>query len=224
MKEVLQSAKAILFTFVSITLFFATGFAQTTQGLQGHETVKATVNFSDLVAYDQAHPEIRANQKSPKEIEFNHGDIIQKMHGSDVPQNTHQMKSSHHEKFVQPNSPPPVTTFNGEDGTSGVTPPDVSGAVGPVYVVTTHNQDVKISTKNGTQVSSVSLTAFWGPIGGQYSSDPKIVYDPSADRFIFVCLVNYMSATPLLAVAVTATNDPTGAWYQFGVNTDPTGA
>src|ERR1035438_9388022 len=118
MKKVLHSTKTILLIVVSVCLFHGISIGQVINnpvnmpGIQGNATIKATVNFSDLVAYDVAHPEIRANQKSPKEIEFNHGDIIEKMHGKDMPQGNHSMKSSHHEKYVLPNSPAPVTTFD----------------------------------------------------------------------------------------------------------------
>ncbi len=197
--------------------------ATTNDGIQGHEWNHATAKFSDIEAYDAAHPEIRANQKSPVEVEFNHGDIIERKHGVKTSQKHNAEKSAHGMKSVLPASPAPVTTFTGETGTSGVEPPDVSGAVGPTHVVTTHNQDVKISTRAGVQVSSVALTSFWSPIGATMSSDPKIVYDPSADRFIFVCLVNYTTAAPLIGIAVTQTNNPTGTWNFFSVNVDPTG-
>src|ERR1035437_1079095 len=110
-------------------------------------------------------------------------------------------KSLHHEKNILPASPAPNLSFIGEVDNSGVVPPDVSGTVGPNHIITAHNQDIKISTKTGTVISTVSLTAFWTPIGAQYCSDPKVVYDPLEGRYIMTCLANYLSPSPLLVVA-----------------------
>ncbi len=235
MKFIVQHTAAILLSLTMVCVSVTIGNSQNAtpaaqpipqaqqQGIQGHEHSRATVTFSELVALEAAHPEIRANQRSPREIEFNHGDIIERKHGMNTSSN-HEEKSIHHEKYNQPASPAPVTTFSGEDDNTGVEPPDVSGAVGPTYVVTTHNQDVKITSKTGATISTVALTTFWNPIGATVSSDPKIVYDPTTDRYIFVCLVNYTSAAPLIGIAVTATNNPNGTWYQFSIDVDSTGA
>src|ERR1017187_1716340 len=234
MKSIIQFTTATLFALAIVCLSVTKGISQNAQpipqiqaaaqGIKGHEIIKTTVNFSDMVAYDAAHPELRANLKSPREVEFNHGDLIDKKYGKTthaVPVRTSE-KSNHREKSNQPASPAPVTTFEGEHDDTGIEPPDVSGAAGPVYIITAHNQDVKIMNKTGTQVATASLPAFWTSIGTQ-TSDPKVLYDPTADRFIFVCLINYLTTMPLLGVAVTQTNDPTGTWNIFGIAVDSTG-
>src|ERR1035438_9582490 len=143
MKSIIQFTTTTLFALAIVCLSVTDGISQnaqpipqiqaTAQGIKGHEFIKATVNFSDMVAYDAAHPELRANLKSPREVEFNHGDLIDKKYGRKTPEVIpvrHFEKSLHHEKNNQPASPAPVTTFEGEHDDTGIVPPDVSGAVG----------------------------------------------------------------------------------------------
>ncbi|MEI6816611.1 MAG: T9SS type A sorting domain-containing protein [Bacteroidota bacterium] len=219
-------AKVLVAALVLVVSLVGTkpSIAQTKTGTVGYESKHVTVSFSDMVVYDAAHPELKTNNIKPREVEFNHQDIIEKKHANDAKHSPPSSKSIHHQPMIPlAASPAPITTFQGETDNGSTIPPDVSGAVGPNHIMTTHNQDVKISSKTGTQISSVTLTAFWSAIGATMASDPKVLYDPFNDRFIFTTLVNYLTTSPLLAIGVTQTNDPTGTWNLFSVNVDNTG-
>jgi beta-xylosidase len=69
-----------------------------------------------------------------------------------------------------------------DDGTSN--PPDVNGAIGFDYLMTTLNTQVRIQNKQGTVISTVSLDGFWDRIGHTDIFDPKITYDPYGRRWI----------------------------------------
>ena len=99
---------------------------------------------------------------------------------------------------------------------SGFVPPDPTGAAGPNHYVHAVNSLVKIFSKNGTLlVGPVSLGVFLGI--GTNSGDPIIMYDQLADRWF---VSEFGSTNNSLAIGVSATSDPTGAYnvyqYTFG--------
>ena len=104
---------------------------------------------------------------------------------------------------------------------SGFFPPDPTGAVGPNHYVHSVNSLVKIFDKTGNLlVGPVSLGTFLG-FGGN-SGDPIVLYDQLADRWL-VSEFGNISGGNSLAVGVSVTNDPTGAYnvYQYSFNGFP---
>ncbi len=92
-------------------------------------------------------------------------------------------------------------------------PPDTIGAVGPNHVMTTLNSEVRIQTKDGAILSTVSLSTFWSPLGqGQGPFDPKVVYDPTSERWIAVCDARGGSSSSKVFMALSNSDDPTGTW------------
>ena len=108
--------------------------------------------------------------------------------------------------------------FVGFDNT-GFTPPDPTGAVGPDHYVHAVNSSIKIFDKTGALLSGpTSLGAFLGI--GSNSGDPIILYDHLADRYF---VSEFGSVSNGLAIGVSVTNDPTGAYnvYQFSLDAFP---
>ena len=108
--------------------------------------------------------------------------------------------------------------FVGFDNT-GFTPPDPSGAAGPDHYVHAVNSSVKIFDKTGNLlVGPTSLGAFLGI--GSNSGDPIILYDQLADRYF---VSEFGSVSNGLAIGVSVTNDPTGAYhvYQYSFDSFP---
>ena len=102
--------------------------------------------------------------------------------------------------------------FIGFDNT-GFTPPDPSGAVGPNHYVHAVNSSVKIFDKSGNLLAGpTSLGAFLGISSN--SGDPIVLYDQLADRYF---VSEFGSVSNGLAIGVSVTNDPTGAYnvYQY---------
>ena len=108
--------------------------------------------------------------------------------------------------------------FIGFDNT-GFTPPDPSGAVGPNHYVHAVNSSIKIFDKTGNVLAGPTpLGTFLGI--GSNSGDPVILYDQLADRFF---VSEFGSLSNSLAIGVSVTNDPTGAYnvYQFSLDAFP---
>ena len=99
-----------------------------------------------------------------------------------------------------------------------VIPPDTMGAAGPTHLMTMLNSQVRIQSKTGGTISTVSLTTFWtagtGLTGDPF--DPRVIYDASAGRWIASAAANGNDRSSAAWFAISATSDPTGTWTFFG--------
>ena len=105
-------------------------------------------------------------------------------------------------------------------------PPDTMGAVGPNHVMTMLNSQVRIQSKTGTIINTVSLSGFWtapqtGLVGKPF--DPHVVYDILSGRWIAACTADGHKTTSQVWFAISATNDPTGTWTFYSFAADPNG-
>ncbi|MCF6306673.1 MAG: T9SS type A sorting domain-containing protein [Flavobacteriaceae bacterium] len=108
--------------------------------------------------------------------------------------------------------------FTGFDNT-GATPPDPTGAVGPNHYVHAVNSQIKIFDKTGNVIAGpVSLGSFLSM--GTNAGDPIVLYDQLADRYF---VSQFGSVSNGLAIGISVTNDPTGAYnvYQFSLDAFP---
>ncbi len=68
----------------------------------------------------------------------------------------------------------------------------------------------------------VSLSAFAAPLGSFSSAfDPKVAYDPVADRFALTFLNGFTPTTSSIVVAFSQTNDPKGLWNFYALPGNP---
>jgi hypothetical protein len=128
------------------------------------------------------------------------------------------------QKEVQPN----VSATKGIDfdgiGAQGFAPSDVNLAIGPNHIVQTVNVRLAVYNKSGAPLSGpTNFTTFFAPVGGACAagaSDPIVNYDRLADRWVISDVG--IGATFSECVAVSKTNDPTGAYtlynFSFGAN------
>src|SRR5947208_12673305 len=117
-----------------------------------------------------------------------------------------------------------VKNFAGTPGTNPnpcrCTPPDMGLAASSKFVIQMVNLAGTIWKDNGVRVTTFSLSDFWflpvrgGPLGIGMS-DPQVLYDAAADRF-YASIIDTFDVNRL-NFAVTATNDPTGAWFIYRV-------
>ena len=119
--------------------------------------------------------------------------------------------------------PGPIVSFNGQSNTSGVVPPDPNGAVGPNHIVTMCNLSFQIFNKTGTSVfGPAANNTLWAGFGGECqtdnSGDPVVLYDRLADRW-FLSQFTASGPTYFDCVAISQTNDPTGAYYRYAIST-----
>ncbi len=123
-----------------------------------------------------------------------------------------------------PLSPAPALTFNAIDDNNSTIPPDVNGAVGPNHIMTTLNSQVRIQNLTGTTISTVSLNAFWASVGNPGTFDPKILYEPFNNRWIFSAAANGGAANSAVLIGVSQTSDPTGVWNLYSFDADASNA
>jgi hypothetical protein len=120
-------------------------------------------------------------------------------------------------------SPAPVITFDGVVDNRTTVPPDTAGAVGIDHLFNPLNNRIQVFDRSGASLFDLPLDDFWQEAGPVDAFDPKVVYDRSRDRFVFVSMANAQSRSSALLVAVSATGDPTGDWSSVLVPIDPLG-
>lgn len=119
-------------------------------------------------------------------------------------------------------APPALQSFNGyiNDGRAPSIP-DCMGVAGPNHLMITINGLVIIQRRDGQTISSVLSDTFWNGLGtGAF--DPRLYYDPFANRWIFSSDLNQSSTNSALLLAVSAGSDPTGRWFRYKIDADPT--
>ena len=105
---------------------------------------------------------------------------------------------------------------------TGWIPPDNNLAVGPNYIGSIVNTSVAIYSKTGTLLSGPTniptiFAAIGGLCGNDYVVDPIVLYDRAADRWVIAGIgLDYVSSYGE-CVAVSTTNDPTGAYSLYFV-------
>jgi hypothetical protein len=111
-------------------------------------------------------------------------------------------------------SPGPSKTFKGEFLSATSIPPDTMGAVGTTHIVNTTNDRMRIQTRDGIELSRLTLTSFWAGVTikgvAAAAFDPKVYYDRFNNRFILISSANGQSVNSGALFAVSQTNDPTG--------------
>lgn len=120
-------------------------------------------------------------------------------------------------------SPEPTNSFLAVGDNNTAIPPDTMGAVGPNHVMTTLNSQVRVQTKTGTILSTVSLDSFWASVGSPDVFDPHITYDSFNNRWIFSGVANADLPSASIVIGVSSTSDPTQSWYLYSVDVDAAG-
>src|SRR5438094_6832919 len=113
-----------------------------------------------------------------------------------------------------PLSPAPATDFQGLTDNNVSFPPDTHGAVGTNFGLTMLNTQVRVQTRTGTTVQTMTLPQFWTSTNiGSYSIvfDPRIVYDPYNNRWIACAVVENDSSNSGILIGVSLTSSPTNA-------------
>lgn len=90
-------------------------------------------------------------------------------------------------------------------------------------IISVVNSSFSVLDEGGTYVKYYSLENI---VAGQLPKldrtyDPKVVYDPVADRFILVFLQGSTSADTRIIIGFSETNDPEGDWNFYAVDGNP---
>jgi len=119
-------------------------------------------------------------------------------------------------------SPDPDLNFAGIGNVDGVLPPDTEGAVGPNNYVQVVNLSFAVFDKSGNMISGPANTnTLFSNAGGACASDNSgdaiFLYDEHADRWVLTQFA--VSSGQAVCFAVSTTNDPTGTFYLYQLNT-----
>lgn len=124
--------------------------------------------------------------------------------------------------ILNPDSPP-INNWDGISNLSGIYPPDTQGDVGPNHYIQMVNLSFQIWDKSGTSLygpvdNSTLWDGFGDPWDGSNDGDPIVLYDETADRWMFsqFALPNYPNGPFYILIAITETGDPLGSWYRYG--------
>ena len=120
-----------------------------------------------------------------------------------------------------------IIDWEGVENINGVLPPDTQGDVGPEHYVQVVNLSFQIWDKDGNSLyGPADLSTIWdgfsGPWEGTNDGDPIVLYDHAADRWMIsqFSLPNYPNEPFYELIAISATADPTGAWYRYAFEFD----
>lgn len=110
------------------------------------------------------------------------------------------------------------------ENTSTFNPPDSMGAVGPGHIVEILNGQYAVYDKaTGNELTKVSLNDFWDAAGsgfdGEFAFDPRVVYDPFAQRWYATSVDNVREANNIL-IAVSDSANPLDGWAGFKIDSD----
>jgi len=90
-------------------------------------------------------------------------------------------------------------------------------------LVSAINSNIYIyDTPNDTLMKTVSLSAFSDTLHlypDQY--DPKLLYDPTTDKFVIAYLAGFLDSTSNIIVGFSQTNDPLGLWNLYYLAGNP---
>ncbi len=122
------------------------------------------------------------------------------------------------------------STFGYQANESAYVPPDCNGAVGPNHFVEFINGLFSVYNKaTGGRVLIMTDLDFWSQAGvnlpsGWDVSDPRLIYDPSVQRWIAAQIDFGFDASNHFLLAISASADPTGPWKGLFIPVDPSGA
>jgi len=190
-------------------------------GTPGVSIQHTQINFSELARQEAANPPptpqapiaVPDAPLPPKKLGAGNGKF-QPLTGS---------KTAEDVSIPAPSAPPTLgTNFQGFVDDIVSIPPDTHGTVGPNHVLTTLNSRVVIQSRAGAAISSVTLKNFWASLGNPATFDPKSLYDPFNNRYLFTAVADGRSANSSVLMAVSQTNDPTGIWNLYKIDADST--
>jgi subtilisin-like proprotein convertase family protein len=127
-------------------------------------------------------------------------------------------------------SPALASSFKALEDSNTSIPPDTHGAVGPSHLMVVLNTQIRIQTRTGAALSTVSLDSFFSAVPGPWAFgtpntfDPQVFYDPFNNRWMFAVTADGDEATSAILLAVSQTSDPTGDWKIYKVDVHSTGA
>lgn len=204
---------------VILSLFLNPVQSQQYEKYKGTQLTREKRNFKEIEETDKLYPELKSQGRRIKNKIDEYPDLP--IHEENIVFKAEKQTGN----FLNPTkdpSPAPEADFLGLDDSGGSIPPDVNGAAGPEHLMVTLNTDFRVMDRQGNPISTIGSGAFWGSNPGAGSAfDPKIAYDPYANRWILVMPSSSDPNITKLMIAVSENYDPTGNWYMYSFDGDP---
>jgi hypothetical protein len=123
-------------------------------------------------------------------------------------------------KKTRATAPSPIITKAFAANTTSSTPLDNDIAISnDGKMISVVNSNMRIYDDTGKIITTKSINTMAAAVGNfAYISDPRVLYDPEADRFVLVCFTGTLSNESIILVGFTQTNDPNGNWNFYGLN------
>ncbi|MBL6875781.1 MAG: T9SS type A sorting domain-containing protein [Chitinophagales bacterium] len=89
-------------------------------------------------------------------------------------------------------------------------------------IVSVSNSDMYVYDESGVTLLDVGLDEFADSLGLLANSyDPKVIYDPTEDKFILVFLNGNSSTSTDIVLCFSQTNDPSQGWHVYSLPGNP---
>lgn len=200
---------------IAMVMIACVGFAQTKT--QGSSAPPQVVNFSDTSKKDFDPALLPIDKQVIPSSEY--GDKKEILHRQRMEQrnatSNPQKKSARANVAVNPQ-----VVFSFEGNVANGAPSDNDIAVSDSgKILSAVNTNVRVYSDSGLLLLTRSLTQLTSQLGSfTKTSDPRVLYDPAKDRFVFVCFSGSLSTESTILVGFSQTNDPAGAWNFYKLN------
>ncbi len=90
-------------------------------------------------------------------------------------------------------------------------------------IISVQNSNLyRYNTATNTTMGSWGLTSLFGPLGITATKyDPKVIYDPEANRFIVACLAGFSSNSTHILLAFSTSDSVNGSWNLYDIPGNP---
>lgn len=203
---------------LAIAILMATaGFSQTTK--QTEFSFKKTGVVTLKTTDDDFHPVIRHLEAPQPGTESTRA--YQELIKQQIPAKKYDTRKIVAQKKSNPPTPFVLRNFKGNPF-RGI-PNDNSMAISnDGKIVSTINSTVQVYSAEGELLESMSLATFGSDLelsGNKF--DPRVQYDPTADRFVLTYLNGTNAKQSNLTIAFSQTNDPAGDWNLYYLPGNP---
>ena len=173
---------------------------------------KATVNFANI---NQDFSPTLLVREMPKPASG-------KIQYYNYPETKDNQKSTQRTQTVLPNLALGASFFGNPYSSSTPTDNDMAISDSGMIVSAINTNILVYNTKTSVASPIKSLAAFTTPVNSRHQEfDPKVIYDPKADRFVIMCPVGFVDTTSKMIVGFSQTNDPNGNWNLYTLPGNP---
>ena len=206
--------------YISFFLIFPFAFSAFSQTkTKGVSVAPSVIDFSDTSIPDFNPKLYNVEVKTIPSAEYaNKKEILYKNRIEYLKKKENLQKG--HLKSAQENEIEPKIDLGFQANIPNGHPADNDVAVSnELKVISAVNTNILVSDSTGKKIIEKSLTNLVAQAGVFNStSDPRVIYDPKEDRFIFTCFSGNLSKNSVILVGFSKTNDPAGAWNFYKLN------